>query len=415
MAEDSEGNLWFSTYEGITKHIPDKTPPRVSITKVIADKEYPSTEHIKLSSTINRITFVYQGSDFRTRPGQMWYLYKMDGVDDDWQKPTRKEQVDYRSLKPGQYQFYVKAVDRDLNYSKPASITLNVVPPFYLRAIFLAPTIGLGVILLATLIILATGFVKHRRQIRAYERLAVEELQDANQMQMSLMPDAAPPIEGLEIAGKCLPANTVSGDFFDYLEGKNEIGLVVADVTGKAMKGAMNAVMADGVLRMAAKAQKKLSPASLMAELNDVLKNSMEWGMNITMVIGNIDTDTEKLTIANAAHHAHPLLLRNGEVRTLKAGGMPLGMRAGIEYSEEQFPLENGDVIIFMTDGIIEAQDSEDKMYSDSKRLEETIRKFTNEMSAESMVDAIITDAIDFGGGKAQRDDDMTVVVAKIR
>ena len=85
-------------------------------------------------------------------------------------------------------------------------------------------------------------------------------------MQMSLMPEIAPPIEGVEIAGRCVPANTVSGDFFDYLEGKrkNEIALVIADVIGKAMKGAMNAVMADGILRMAAEDMESLSPASLM-------------------------------------------------------------------------------------------------------------------------------------------------------
>ncbi len=67
-----------------------------------------------------------------------------------------------------------------------------------------------------------------------------------------------------------------------------------------------------------------------------------------------------------------------------------------------------------MTDGIIEAQNSEEKLYSDSGRLEETISQFTQDMSSEVMVDAVLNDAMDFGGDKAQRDDDMTVVVAKI-
>ncbi len=69
---------------------------------------------------------------------------------------------------------------------------------------------------------------------------------------MALMPEAAPSICGLEIAGKCLSATEVSGDFFDYLPGESsdEIAVVVGDVTGHGMKGAMNAVMVDGVLRM---------------------------------------------------------------------------------------------------------------------------------------------------------------------
>lgn len=68
-----------------------------------------------------------------------------------------------------------------------------------------------------------------------------------------------------------------------------------------------------------------------------------------------------------------------------------------------------------MTDDIIEALDSEDNFYSDSGRLEKVISQFTLSQSAESMVDAVIADAIDFGDDKATRDDDMTVVVAKIQ
>jgi len=251
-------------------------------------------------------------------------------------------------------------------------------------------------------------------QIEAQKKAAEQELQDAHQVQMSLMPDTAPLLEGLEIAGKCLPANTVSGDFFDYLTGQNEITLVVADVTGKAMKGAMNAVMTDGILRTAAIEQGQFTPASLMTTLNNTLKGRLERYMNVTMIIGTIDADATTLTLANAAHHAYPLLMRDGKIQTLKTGGMPLGMKAGVEYNEEQFPLQSGDMMIFMTDGIIEARDSEAQQYSDSGRLEETILQFTRDWSAESMAEAILNDAMDFGGDKTQRDDDMTVVVAKV-
>ncbi|MBC8234006.1 SpoIIE family protein phosphatase [bacterium] len=255
------------------------------------------------------------------------------------------------------------------------------------------------------------------QKLEAQREAAEQELQDARQVQMSLMPEVAPLIEGVEIAGRCLSANTVSGDFFDYFTGKsdNQITLVIADVTGKAMKGAMNAVMTDGILRTAAIEQGQFTPASLMITLNEVLKARLEQYMNVTMVIGMIDSETNTLTLANAAHHAYPILLRHGKIQTLKTGGLPLGMKAGIKYDEEQFPLQSGDVLILMTDGIIETQDSNEKNYSDSGRLENTISQFTPEMPSEAMVDAIINDAIDFGRDRESRDDDMTVVVAKIR
>jgi len=433
LLEDRAGNIWIVTNRGTNKYTPPQNtkPPRIYITQVDADKRYTALDDNHIQSTAQSVTFCYQGVSFKTRPDGMRYTYKLDGYDTDW-RSTNENSAYYENLKTGNYLFNVKAIDRDLNYSQPANLTLKVVPPFYLSAGFLFPTVGGGTLLLATVVILATALIKRRRQVRAYERAAVLELQDANRVQMSLMPETAPEIEGVEIAGKCIPANTVSGDFFDYLAGKrnNELALVVADVAGKAMKGAMNAVMADGILRATAKEQEQFTPASLMVTLNDVLKDSMEWGMNVTMVIAMIKRNRcerseaipknsvseweTTLTLANAAHHAYPLLLRGGEVQTIESGGLPLGMRAGVQYSEEQFKLQSGDVLILMTDGIIEAQDSAGHYYSESGRLEETIRKFTPNLSVEIMVDAVINDAMKFGGDKTQRDDDMTVVVAKI-
>ena len=423
---DPDGTLWFSSSGGLVHYRRSKNPPGIQLVSVkIVDKDYTELQSIPPITAGTRVTIEYNAIDFKTLPERRQYRCRIKEVDDNWRKPTKSVTFDHTFKKPGDYTFEVQAIDRALNYSQPANLTLKVVPPFYMRAGFLASTVGGGTLLLATVIILATALTRRRHQVRAYERAAVRELQDANRVQMSLMPETAPPIEGLEIAGKCIPANTVSGDFFDYLEGKtNAVALVVADVCGKAMKGAMNAVMTDGILRIAAIEQGEFTPASLMMTLNHALKGRLERYMNVTMVIGMIDAESQTLTLSNAAHHAHPLLLRNEEIQILKMGGMPLGMMTDIQYTEEQFPLQSGDVIIFMTDGIIEAQDSEENYYSDSGRLEETIRIFTLDLPAEVMVDAIINDAIAFGGEKAQRDaksnarlrlsDDMTVVVAKV-
>ena len=432
--QNEDRSLWFATDGGVTRYRPSATKPKVRIVLVKTDRESADThEGLSLQAippitTGRRVTIKYSAIDFKTVPEKRQYWYRIKELDDDWRRPTRETAFDDFFDKPGEYTFEVQAIDRDLNYSEPASVKLKVVPPFYMTAGFLIPTVGLGTILMLVSIISATAYFKHRRRVRAYERAAAEELQDAREMQMSLMPQTAPPIEGIEIAGRCMSANTVGGDFFDYLQSErlNEIGLVVADVTGKGLKGAMNAVMTDGILRTTVMEQEQFSPASLLMTVNNVLKDSMEQYMNVTMVIGMLDVETKTLTLANAAHHAHPLLLRlglsrnevtyrnQGDIQTLKAGGLPLGMRANAEYTEEQFTLQTGDVLILMTDGIIEAQDSEERYYSESGRLERVIREFTLDLSAEAMVDAIIADVLDFGGDKATRDDDMTVVVAKV-
>ena len=121
------------------------------------------------------------------------------------------------------------------------------------------------------------------------------------------------------------------------------------------------------------------------------------------------------LVLANAGHHAHPQLLRNGQLTPLLAKGMPLGMMAGISYREIAFELQSGDVIVFMTDGIIEAKDSNGQEYQETDRLSHVLAQFTADTSAEAMVTALIDDATTFGADMTpEEEDDITVVVVKV-
>ena len=307
---------------------------------------------------------------------------------------TTATSFEQRFDKPGKYTFEVQYVDRDLNVSDPARVGLHVSPPRYQNGWIVVPSAGGIFALLAFSSIFAYRYYQERQRVQAYQRLAVEELADARRVQMSLMPEVAPEIDGLEIAGRCVSANTVSGDFFDYLGGCNEIAIVVGDVTGHGMQGAMNAVMTDGILHSVAKGQEILSPAQLMSDLNDVLNGRLEDQMNVTMVIGLINGVKKKLTLANAGHHAHPLLVRDDTVEPLITKGMPLGMMASIRYREIEFQLQSGDVLVFMTDGIIEAKDSEGTEYQDTDRLSHVLAQFTADTPAEAMVNALIGSAI---------------------
>ncbi len=137
--------------------------------------------------------------------------------------------------------------------------------------------------------------------------------------------------------------------------------------------------------------------------------------MNVTMVIGLINGVEKTLTLANAGHHAHPLLIRDGTVDLLVSKGMPLGMMAGISYQEIEYPLQSGDVLVFMTDGIIEAKDSAGKEYQETDRIQQVIAQFTTNTSAEAMVKALILDATPVGADMTSEvEDDITVVVVKV-
>ena len=180
-------------------------------------------------------------------------------------------------------------------------------------------------------------------------------------------------------------------------------------------QGAMNAVMTDGILHSVAQAYETLSPTKLLTAINDGLQGRMEDQMNVTLVIGLISGVAKTLTLANAGHHAHPQLLRNGQLTPLLAKGMPLGMLAGIAYREVEFQLESGAVVVFMTDGIIEAKDRSGTEYQDTGRLTQVLGSFTPDTSAETMVTALIDDATTFGAQMtAEEEDDITVVIVKV-
>ena len=177
------------------------------------------------------------------------------------------------------------------------------------------------------------------------------------------------------------------------------------------MQGAMNAVMLHTISGEA----RSLSPHTLMTKLNTALVPRIESGINVTMVIGLINGVEKTLTLANAGHHAHTLLVRSGTIEPLVSKGMPLGMMAGIEYRQIHFPLQSGDVIVFMTDGIIEAKDGSGREYQETDRLHQVITQFTSNTSAEAMVSALINDATTFGADMTtEEEDDITVVVVKV-
>ena len=109
------------------------------------------------------------------------------------------------------------------------------------------------------------------------------------------------------------------------------------------------------------------------------------------------------------------MLIRDGTVESLVAKGMPLGMMAGISYQEIEFQLHSGDVVVFMTDGIIEAKDSSGTEYQETDRLQQILAQFTADTSAETMVSALIDDATTFGAQMTPEEkDDITVVVVKV-
>ena len=418
ITQDSDGRLWFATLEGVTQYNPNRVPPRVRIVSVQNHKISAQTgalETIKDITTNTRVTIQYSSIDFKTLKEKRQYRVRIREIDSDWREPTRSDTFNISFDKPGTYTFEVVAIDRDLNYSAPASLTLTVVLPWYQSGWILYLLGGAIVALLTLCSIFAYRYYQQHQQVLAYQREAVSELADAREMQMGLIPQTAPEVPGFEIAGVCNPARTVSGDFFDYVPLRNSaLAVVLADVTGKGMRGAMNAVLSSGALHSVA--QLEVSPSQMLQALNQNLYPRFQQYTNCAMAILTINPNDKTLKYANAGI-PYPIIKRGEDaIEELSINGMPLGAFQSSEYQEiSPIALKSGNTIILFSDGITEASqnDNSDQLYMETDRLIRLIKGLDETMSAEAMIAAIINDVRDFSGD-TQQNDDMTIVVIKV-
>ena len=416
--QDSDGRLWFATLEGVTQYNPNRIPPRVRIVSVQSHKASAQTgslETIKDITTDTRVTIKYSSIDFKTVKEKRQYRVRIKEIDSDWRKPTLSDTFNISFDKPGTYTFEVIAIDRDLNYSAPASLTLTVVLPWHQNGWILYPSGGAIVVLMLFCGIFAYRYYHQRQQVLAYQREAVSELADAREMQIGLIPQTAPEVPGFEIAGVCISARTVSGDFFDYIPLDNDaIAIVLADVTGKGMKGAMNAILSSGALYSEAKVA--VSPSQMLRALNQDLYPRFQRYTNCAMAILTIDPTDKTFKYANAGI-PYPIIKRGeDDIEELLIDGLPLGAFKSSEYQETPpIELKSGNLIILFSDGITEAprKDNPDQLYMETDRLAHLINGLDKTMNAEAVIEAIINDIRDFSGD-AQQNDDMTIVVIKV-
>jgi PAS domain S-box-containing protein len=171
-------------------------------------------------------------------------------------------------------------------------------------------------------------------------------------IQRRLLPQSTPTLGGYELAGVCLPAQNVAGDFFDWVVAEGHLDVTVADVMGKGMGAAL--VMA--ALRTALRATPAtLGPARRMALADESMALVLE-GLFVTVVQVRLDLGSGRLRYVDAGHGHCALRRADGELVHLSTRSLPLGVQLGAEFAEGELRMEPGDSLILYSDGLVETE-----------------------------------------------------------
>ena len=248
-----------------------------------------------------------------------------------------------------------------------------------------------------------------------YQRLAREEqrleedLSMARKVQFRLMPQTMPDPAHAHLAARFVPARTIGGDLFDFLDyGDGRTAIVLGDVSGKGAAAALYAALVSGIMRSLA--AQRPSPAKMLALLNEQLQERKLDAQYVTMLFAIWNDSDRTLQVANAGA-CQPLFCRGKEVESVNATGIPLGMFPDVQYDEFTVPTQPGDLIVFYSDGMIDAENDRDEMF-DMERLSAILTK-NRRCSATTVVNNILK-AVSAFQGTVEHFDDETVIALRV-
>jgi len=234
----------------------------------------------------------------------------------------------------------------------------------------------------------------------------------ARQIQRSLLPQTPLASAGMRVAGRCIPADAVGGDYFGYFpRGPNGVDSFIGDVSGHGVGAAL--LMAEARITFLAERLVEPGAAHILGRLNDLLHDDLDRaGHFITACCATYDAERRELKYANAGHPP-ALMLRADQATctTLNADGVLLGINKDASFTEIRVRVQTGDMVVFYTDGVTETRNEVGDMFG-LDRLAQAVSAHRAD-DPEIVVGEVLS-ALGRFAGTRQRDDDLTIVVMKL-
>jgi sigma-B regulation protein RsbU (phosphoserine phosphatase) len=242
-------------------------------------------------------------------------------------------------------------------------------------------------------------------------RLLKHELAIAATVQQRLFPEESAEMLGLGYAGLCRPAKVVGGDYYDFLKlPEDGFGFTLGDVSGKGLPAAVLMASIQILLRALLRHHTNDLSAAII-ELNDALYRSSTAERYSTLFCGALNAQRNQMTYVNAGHIPPFIVRRNSNIERPAEADVPVGILPCHPYQQHDIRLEPGDLIVCVSDGIVEAQTSNGELW-DEPNLESVLRE-CNDLPVKQIAGNLMR-AVDQFTADAEQFDDMTVVMIRV-
>jgi len=255
---------------------------------------------------------------------------------------------------------------------------------------------------------------------RELEQRAMLELEIARQTQARLFPQAPPPLKSLDCQAACFQARAVGGDYFDFLDlGRDRVGLVIGDVSGKGTAAALLMANLQAHLRNLRPTYWNRpyapfaleQPARFLKTVNRLLYENTGGNAYTTLFFGEFDDSTRRLRYSNCGHPCALLLQSNGSVERLESTCTVIGLFNGWDCDVGERQLSSGDTLVLYTDGVIESFNDDGEEFGE-QRLVEALRQH-RELPTPELLASVADEIRQFS--PQEQADDITLIVARCR
>jgi serine phosphatase RsbU (regulator of sigma subunit) len=261
----------------------------------------------------------------------------------------------------------------------------------------------------------ATRRIEAERQAesarRDAEQRAAQELEIARQVQARLFPQSKPYAATLDYAGTCIQARQVGGDYYDFLAlGPERLGLVIGDIAGKGIGGALLMANLQANLRSQC-ANAPDEPITRLPSVNQLFYDNTGDSSYATLFFAEYRAQSQRLCFANCGHLPGLLLRREGIMERLNSTSTVLGLFKEWHCVIQETSFRPGDLLVLYTDGLSEAANETGEEFGE-ERLSEAITRYQG-LCSEALIEALVQEVRAFAPHEQQ--DDITLIIAKVQ